>query len=192
MKVHFTGSSSLISEKIDVYRTIISVIRSQGHVLTRDWTEDAYKRSKSGKNIYSDNEWKEIFNKTVPSIVKADVVIIEASSDSFSMGYQAALAIHHNKPTLLLVDQQNRDSSFIEGSNSTLKRKEIYKSMDQVTKMVGSFLKDNDVKKKDMRFDMFFDRETFNYLRWESYKTGKTKAQLIRDLVRDKINQNEA
>ena len=42
-----------------------------------------------------------------------------------------------------------------------------------------------------MRFNFFIDRKIYNYLRWASFKTGKTKAEILRDLVENEIEKQE-
>jgi len=55
--------------------------------------------------------------------------------------------------------------------------------------MLEKFMVDNDIQSKDMRFNFFIDRKIYNYLRWAAFKTGKTKAEILRDLVETEIEK---
>ena len=57
--------------------------------------------------------------------------------------------------------------------------------------MVEKFLNENDIQSKDMRFNFFIDRKIYNYLRWAAFKTGKTKAEILRDLVQNEIEKQD-
>jgi len=53
------------------------------------------------------------------------------------------------------------------------------------------FLKENDVSTKDLRFNFFIDRKIHNYLRWVSYKTGKPRSEIIRELLNREIEREQ-
>ena len=50
-------------------------------------------------------------------------------------------------------------------------------------KLVHDFLAENEISTKDLRFNFVIDRRLYHYLRWKSYKTRKTKAEVVRDLL---------
>jgi hypothetical protein len=79
-------------------------------------------------------------------------------------------------------------SAFVSGvpsSNATFK---TYNDKN-VSGIIKKFLKENDIQAKDMRFNFFIDRPIYNYLRWAAYKTGKTKAEILRELVSKEIEK---
>lgn len=55
--------------------------------------------------------------------------------------------------------------------------------------IVKEFLEENVIDTKDLRFNFFLDRPTYNYLRWMSSKTGKTKAEIVRSLLQKEMNK---
>jgi hypothetical protein len=59
---------------------------------------------------------------------------------------------------------------------------------DNVDEILTTFLRDNDISTKDMRFNFFIDRPIYNYLRWSALRTGKTKAEILRNLVQREID----
>lgn len=101
-----------------------------------------------------------------------------------------AQAVQQKKPTLLLY----RDNSFpgaVDLSNSAnfiVAAEYDEKSLEQI---LDKFIEENTINVKDMRFNFFIDRQIYNYLRWAAFRTGKTKAEVLRELVKNEIDKKE-
>lgn len=188
MKVHFTASLQDIDKHIGSYTEIVSTIKEAGNHLVRDWLEEAANAEATNKS-YSQPEWQKISEQTLDAVVQADVVIIDASAPSFSLGYQASVALNHKKPLLILFRGGTENRELIYDTSYSLMEMRVYKDHKDIKNIVETFLEINDIDSKDMRFNMFLDRESYTYLNWESTKTGKTKAQIIREIIR-KQSQN--
>jgi hypothetical protein len=190
MLVHLIASADGLKENIEDLRTIISKVRENGHELARDWVEAAYTDVISGTAPESDEVWQKIIQNNLEAIARSDVVIAEISQESTAIGYQIAVALHQKKPVLLVVREGGRVSPFAWNIPSSFLKKVEYNSQN-VVQIVDSFIKDNDIGTKDMRFNFFIDRAIYNYLRWAALKTGKTKAEVLRELVQREINDKE-
>ena len=188
MRVHFSASLRRVSDHIQQYNLIAETIRSNGHEFLKDWLSEN-QTTEAAKRIYSDREWEDISSKTLQAVRKADAVIIDASTSSFSMGYQAALALSYRKPLLILFD--SRYQQYIIDPTSSLKRAFVYHDDEELCRAVESFLKENDASLADLRFNMVLDRDTYGYLQWEATRTGKSKAEIIRGLVKERIRHSE-
>ncbi|MGF7229433.1 MAG: nucleoside 2-deoxyribosyltransferase [Candidatus Saccharibacteria bacterium] len=189
MKVHFITAKPNLENEIDVLRHIISVITENDHTLAHPWIEDAYKNEiEAGKSV---DNWSEIYKKNLAAIAQADVVIAETSYENFAVGYQIAMAIQQKKPVLLLRHANADKETFITGVEDGWVQHGEYEDFDQLAGIVRKFLEDNDIKSKDMRFNFFIDRKIYNYLRWAAFKTGKTKAEILRDLVEREIRKQD-
>lgn len=188
MKVHFITSRITPDNNIEMLRSVVGSIKRTGHTIADDWLEEAYARHQ-GPSHQTVN-WQEIFKKNIATIAKADVVIAEATHDSFAVGYQVAAAIHQKKPVLLLRREGAEKEGFIAGVTDEWAKQEDYtdSTLDAVVK---AFLDENDITTKDMRFNFFIDRQIYNYLRWAALKTGKTKAEVLRELVNREIENKE-
>lgn len=189
MLVHFITTATNLSENIDSLRAVMKVIKDNGHVLTRDWIEDAYANTNKGSEI-TEQTWQSIIDEDFEAIAKADVIIAEISSDSTAIGYQVATAIHQKKPTLLVLQEGKRVPAFTWNIPSTFLRRVEY-NKDNAESIIRPFLIDNDISTKDMRFNFFIDRPIYNYLRWAALKTGKTKAEVLRGLVQREIDTQD-
>jgi hypothetical protein len=182
MIVHFIASKSDIANNIGLLRKIVTAVHEEEHKLSLDWIEPAYVRQTT-RQIEGPVDWNEAYKEAIEALTKADVVIAETSQNSFGVGYQVATALQQKKPMLLLRRANADSDAFALGPSDELMDHTTYKTDDEATKAVTKFLKDNDIQTKDMRFNFFIDRPIYNYLRWAAQKTGKTKAEILRDLV---------
>jgi hypothetical protein len=189
MIIHLIASKGSIREEIDHYRNLANEIKKQGHTLALDWLEHVYERTVNGEFNEGDVDWAKIDQENTAAISKADVIIVEATKKSFFVGYQVSQAIYQKKPILILT----RDNSFpgiagLSGASDLI----AGANYDDTTlpQILKKFTNDNSIETKDMRFNFFIDRPIYNYLRWAAYKTGKTKAEILRELVAKEIEKN--
>jgi hypothetical protein len=189
MKVHLITSRGTLENHENDLRQVISNIHSSGHVLTSNWIDEALEWMH--KNDYSTADWKNIYKSNLENVAETDVVIAEASFENFGVGYQVAAAVQQKKPILLLRHASADENAFVTGVEDGWVRHEVYdeKNLDNIIK---KFLEENDISTKDMRFNFFIDRPIYNYLRWASLKTGKTKAEILRELVQQEIDKKES
>lgn len=189
MNVHFTASNYQLEKHYSDYSAIIAAIKNSGHTLTREWLEEDLARRKK-KRSYTETEYSEIWQKVKVSILQADAVIVDGSVNSFSIGYQTAFALSNKKPVMVMTCDHEISQTIISGEDNPLLFIEEY-SQDTLETVVTTFLRKFDLPKQDMRFNMFIDRETQAFLEIEAYKTGKTKAKIIRDMIKKEIrNKN--
>lgn len=189
MKVHFITSRPTLEKDIDVLRQIIDVIKGSGHAIAYDWIESAFQREIQSKTPASD--WGSIYQDNLGAIAQADVIIAEATYENFAVGYQVAVAVQQKKPVLLLRSDMADENAFVTGVEDGWVRHEVY-NKENIQKMVKTFLDENDISTKDMRFNFFIDRPIYNYLRWAALKTGKTKAEILRGLVQQEIDRRDS
>lgn len=184
INVHLIASKSNVANDAKGLETIAQLISAKGHRVARDWVDAA----RDGGN--KDKDWAEIYQLNLETIAKADVVIAETSYNSFGVGYQVAVAIQQKKPTLLLRREDADKEAFATGVVDTWAQRATYND-DTLDGIVDKFLNENDIATKDMRFNFFIDRPIYNYLRWSAMKTGKTKAEILRELVQREIEDKE-
>jgi hypothetical protein len=187
MKVHFITAKPNLENEIVTLRHILGTIEKSGHTLAHDWIEAAYRDEvEQGKPV---EDWAAIYRKNLAAIAQADVIIAETSYENFAVGYQIAMAIQQKKPVLLLRHKNADKETFITGVEDGWVQHAEYETESQLTPVLEKFLVDNDIQSKDMRFNFFIDRKIYNYLRWAAFKTGKTKAEILRDLVEHEIEK---
>lgn len=187
MKVHLITSRPTLEKDIAILRKIVSSIQERGDTLALDWIERAYKRIADSDQQSAD--WSKIYKENLEVIAKADVIIAESSYENFGVGYQVAVAVQQKKPVLLLRHASADKNAFATGVEDGWVKREDY-TEENLPKILKAFLDANDIQAKDMRFNFFIDRPIYNYLRWAAFKTGKTKAEILRELVVKEIDKS--
>lgn len=188
MIVHFAASSREVVKNIKHYRAIINAIHGQGAMLAYDWVEPTYMYMQDGK-VYSDEKWPTISRSLLEALARSEVMIAEVTSPSFGTGFQVATAVQQKMPVLLLThSEKDTDASFNVGIDNTFVERRAYNDK-TVNEIVTNFIKKNTIETKDLRFNFFIDRDIYNYLRWASVRTGKTKAEILRELVTREIDK---
>ncbi len=187
MKIHFAASKHNIQENIKYYRRIIKAIHSSGHTLTHDWVDPSYELS-VGSGDYSELDWNSIYRENMEALARADIVIVDNTVSNFAVGYMVAIGLQHKKPTLILFRNKAIEGTMASGMDESLVTFKEYDDKN-LESIVEAFIEGNKIDTKDMRFNFFIDRPIYNYLRWAAYKTGKTKAEILRDLVSKEIDK---
>ena len=190
MLVHLIAPVNGLKENIESLRTIVKSVKDEGHNLARDWLDKAYEEEISKTTSNSETFWQDIIQYNLEAIAKADVLIADISYDNTAIGYQIATAIHQKKPVLLTLREGQEVSPFTWNIPSSFLKRVEY-TQDNISEVILPFLKENDITTKDMRFNFFIDRPIYNYLRWSALKTGKTKAEILRELVQREIENKE-
>lgn len=187
MKICFACSTSELEARKEMYRKICSLIKEMGHTLTRDWLEEAIQIVENKAVNTLDRE--EVYNKVLGSILAADVMIIEGSVTSFSVGHQVTLALSKNKPTLFLIQKNpagNKKNgrpkeSFLSGITSPL-LKVIEYDDSNLPDILNDFLNNNGGK-PIVKFNIVLTKEIESYLNWASFTHKINKSEFIRNLI---------
>jgi len=189
MKVHFTASNFNLAEHYDDFAAIVNHIKKNGHILTREWIDEDLARQQHDRE-YTFEEYRAIWQKVKMSIIEADLVIVEGWNNSYSIGYQTAFALSYKKPVLVLAPNTKISHTIIAGEDNPFLHI-VHYTRENLGKVLDEFFLKYQPTGKEMRFNMFIDRETQVYLDMESYKTGKTKAKIIRDLIKREMDKND-
>lgn len=185
MKVHFGGSGQGSQELYHNYIVIRDTIRELGHSITRDWLEPVV--------VKSTHSMENAYQKTVDAIKKSDVVILEGTFDTSSVGKQLSTALELKIPVLILTYQTaRRDSSldkFVSKESANLIKKSSYNDK-SIAKILKDFFNWTDDKTKLVRFNLELERELDNYLKMKAKKNNSSKAEEIRSLIVDDMNKS--
>jgi hypothetical protein len=189
MLVHLIGSRADIDKNSDHLRDIVKAIQNEGHTLAHDWIDASFKSLTEEKRSPHETDWALMFKESSEAISRADVIVAETSIPSFSVGYQVASAVAMKKPVLVLNREGVEKSFFASGIEVGIEYSRY--TPETLNDILIKFLSENDIATKDMRFNFFIDRPIYNYLLWSALKTGKTKAEILRELVQREIRNKE-
>lgn len=185
MKVHFGGSGQGSQELYHNYIAIRDTIRELGHSITRDWLEPVVvKSTPSMENAYQ---------KTVDAIKKSDVVVLEGTFDTSSVGKQLSAALDLKIPVLILTYQSaKKDSSldkFVSKDSISLIKKSSYTNKN-IKKTLKDFFSWTEDKTKLVRFNLEVDRDLDNYIKTKAKRNSSSKAEEIRKLILQDMNKD--
>ncbi len=202
MIIHFTASGKNItdSKRLKLLKDIEQHIKGMGHTLAIEWIDEALAQANQPSDISNEERWQAASKSTIDALYRSNVVIVEASEDSFSMGYQVALAQKSKIPILILRgnlttdDQANHpysedktvEYSLIAADTNESIVVETHSNMKDIYTAIDAFITSNDIATSDMRFNLFLDRLTFRYLQRLSDERGMSRAEIIRQLIKEK------
>lgn len=183
--VHVIASGNDLEHDKPYIEAIIETVHKSNTIVVRDWLQAAITRKKRDPDVEK-ADWVSIVNDSIDAIKRADLVIAEISLADFNQGIQTYISAQYKKPTLV-VTRSDIDGHFISGIANQYLKIEQYETRDQLEKLVTSFIQQQTVPPKDLRFNIILNRRIAKYLRDKSYETGKNKSEIIRDLIEKKI-----
>lgn len=181
MIAHLVGSSSDMDADFQYLNAIVKAVRESNASLIRNWVDTANHRMTEGSTPYTPEEWEDIMSENEAALASADVVIVEATHNRFSQGYQLASALHTGKPTLLLY-RGDEPRSFI-GLSSELLEKAHYETQEDLNKVISKFISEHRAESAKRHIEYKMSPLAQKRLEAMSAKTGKTSDQILNDLV---------
>ncbi|MDD4106586.1 MAG: hypothetical protein PHX84_01390 [Candidatus Shapirobacteria bacterium] len=130
---------------------------------------------------------KENYLHIIKCIKKADIVVMEISGHSVSMGFILSKAMEENKPVIAMYTS-DMDPVFVKGIvNSKLILAEYKKeNLEQV--ILASINKAKCLV--DMRFNFFVSPKILNYLDWVAQKRMIPKSVFLRHLIEREMKKD--
>lgn len=134
MKIYFSGSIRGGRNDKKLYFQIINHLKKYGKVLT-EHVGDA-RLSTSGQTEFTDEQ---IYNRDVSWIKEADAAVLEVSTPSLGVGYEACLAEQLNKKILGIcrMKRGKKLSAMISGNKNLVIRS--YKNTKEALKHIDDF-----------------------------------------------------
>lgn len=191
MKVHFASSTSELKKYKNNYLEICRQIKKIGHTITRDWIEEAIGFYEKG-TLEIDRE--DIYKKVMESVLTSDVVVIEGTVSSFSVGHQITVALTKNKPILFLEFKESDKksyfkNSFIDGIKSPLITTAKY-NLNNLREILEDFFNRNK-NGLAVKFNIVLTKEIDNYLDWASFTYKISKSEFIRKIIQKYMNETD-
>ncbi|HOR02109.1 MAG TPA: hypothetical protein PKZ92_02520 [Candidatus Woesebacteria bacterium] len=179
MQVYFIASSRLVAKNKQIYERMYRTIGAE-HKMVSNKVWQWIKKGVADLSEATIETKKDNYQKTIKAINKSDIVVMEISGHSMSMGYILSQALEQNKPVVVLY-KKGMEPIFVRGIvNSKLilaeydqqnLEKVIREAIDRVKGLV------------DVRFNFFVSPRILNYLTWVSEKRRIPKAVFLRHLI---------
>lgn len=177
MKIYFTASVVGKRYHLDKYKAIVAYLKSQGHEVMADHII----RTTEDEIHLETKEHREKFHKQLTGwITSSSCMVVEASFPSISVGYEISLALHWNKPILVLYSEGDPPSLL-----ASLKEDKIICEKYNVAglpPLLDDFL-DYVAGSEDSRFTFFLSSHLAAYLEAAAKEAGVPKAVYLRGLI---------
>ncbi len=185
MKIYFTASIRGKQQFGKYYQTIYKKIEEIGHTLLDDviiQPSDPFSHEDDRKENVT------IFQKATKFIKACDVVILEVSVHSLSMGYVMRQALDAGKPVIALYLAGNIPYFAMEIEDEKLQVLEY--TEENLGKALQSAL-DYAQEKVDTRFNFFIPASMMNYLDTVSQKEKIPRSVYLRRLIEKDMRKNK-
>ncbi|MDD3998589.1 MAG: hypothetical protein PHR98_00590 [Candidatus Shapirobacteria bacterium] len=188
MKIFFVASPRLVSKEPALFQMIHSHLAKNNIMLSDKllkWTD-----KKTVEKIYdiSQQESAQAYQKSIEMVKKADVVMMEVSGHSVSMGYLISKSLDLCKPVIAFYKKGTK-ILFLRGiSNPKFKLVEYDK------KNIGTLLDQGleEAKKEiDVRFNFFVSPKILAYLDWIAQKRMIPRSVFLRNLIEKEIKKEK-
>jgi len=149
------------------------------------WTD-----KRAVENIYdkSEQEAAEAYRKSVEMVKKADVVMMEVSGHSVSMGYLISRSLDLSKPVVALYKKGTK-LLFLRGiSNPKFKLVEYDRK--NITEVLDQSLEEAK-KEIDVRFNFFVSPKILSYLDWVAQKRMIPRSVFLRNLIERELKKDK-
>ncbi|KUK79229.1 MAG: hypothetical protein XD95_0535 [Microgenomates bacterium 39_7] len=185
MKIHFDASGRGFDEFGKYYKKIDDVIKELGHQSTNNMFD-----SSVVQQFYDGPHEKRVrrYKNLMTSLKQSDLVVLEVSIHSLSMGFWMQKALELNKPVIAL-HLKEYDPSFLQGiDNEKLQLIEYEEeNLEEVLRYAIDFASDQ----QDTRFNFFISPKHQNYLDWISQNRKIPRSVFLRRLIEKHMEENE-
>ncbi|HNZ84556.1 MAG TPA: hypothetical protein PKZ29_02275 [Candidatus Woesebacteria bacterium] len=185
MQAYFIASSRLVAKNKEIYKRMYEAIGAENKMVS----DKVWQWVKKGVKDLSEatiEEKRDNYKKTVKAINKSDVVVMEISGHSMSMGYILSQALEQNKPVVVLY-KKGMEPIFVKGITNPKLVLAEYNQQNLEKVIDGAIGQAKGLV--DMRFNFFVSPKILNYLTWVSEKRRIPKAVFLRHLIEREIKK---
>lgn len=169
------------------YKTIVDICKSLGHKVFAD---HMLKRSHEDTDKFTREQHQKDFQKLTNQIKESDVVIIEGSHPSIGTGHYMTIALNYSKPVLVLYIKNPHGVLVGDPNRLLFLKKYSLKDKKELEQKIENFLELASKRKPKNRFNLMIDDEILDFLTNQSSKLNQSKADFIRNLIRDTMKKN--
>jgi len=187
MKIYFIASSRLVGANPKLYSKMYSYLVTDNKMIS-DKVLKWVKMGVRDMSVAPLKIKKENYLESLDSVKKADMIVMEVSGHSMSMGYLISKALEMNKPVIALHKQEHAPN-FIKGISdpkliiSEYDEKNVEEVLEKSLKTATGLI--------DVRFNFFVNSKILNYLDWVSQKRMVPRSVFLRNLIEHEIKKDK-
>ena len=188
MKIYFVASPRLVVKDPELYKRIHHYLAKNNVMLSDKLLKWTYKKLLD--KIYDDNdkEGASAYKEAIDKVKKADVVMMEVSGHSVTMGYLISKSLDLSKPVVVFYKKGTK-ILFLKGiNNPKLKLKEYDKH--NIENLLDQAIEEAK-KEIDVRFNFFVSPKILTYLDWVAQKRMIPRSVFLRNLIEREIKKEK-
>jgi hypothetical protein len=185
MKAYFTASVLGGERYLGNYVRIVKVLEELGLEVYEQTTKVS--KNYVHKEISDENKVK-YYKQVLRWMNQADVIVVEASYSSLSIGHEITVALDKGKPVIVLYSESDAPH-FLIGVQSDKLIVQKYKLGD--LKRVLKDCLDYATEQRDTRFNFFVPRRLSSYLDWVAKKNRISRAVYLRQLIKSEMKKDK-
>jgi 2'-deoxynucleoside 5'-phosphate N-hydrolase len=178
VKVYFVASPRFVLKDTQLFENIFGVLNEKTQLID----DSVLKWIKKGFSYDS------CYKTALDKIKKADVVVVEVTGHSMSMGFVIVKAMELNKPVIALYKDKGKQVFLKWMNNNRLIMAPYNKS--NMVKVIDNSLKQT-AKLIDLRFNFFVNSSILNYLDWVSNHKMIPKSVFLRRLIEKEMKKDK-
>ncbi len=183
MKIYLNLSGRSTKDQISLFLNVQNYLKGLGHEVVHDYFSpenfaDFYKPTTE--------HVKHVFNKANELIDMSDLVILETSTPSITIGYQLFQALKMEKNVVCLHTKNNLQM-FIEGIDD--EKFQLLEYSEKNYKKVLNFALDGIFLDKDVRYNIMLNKTLSEYLNNHSKEMKISKAVYLRSLIENDMKK---
>jgi hypothetical protein len=187
MKIYFIASSRLVGANPKLYTKMYNYLSADYKMVSdkvMKWVKVGV-RDLSGVPL---KVKKENYMQSMDSVKKADIIVMEVTGHSMSMGYLVSKALEMNKPVIAL-HKKEHTPVFINGISdpkliiSEYTEENVEEIMEKALKKASSLI--------DVRFNFFVNSKILSYLDWVSQKKMLPRSVFLRNLIEHEMKKDK-
>lgn len=185
MKIYFTASARGKMLYDSNYKRIYEIIEELGNKNLDDLILKI-----DPQKFYSGNKDNrvDLYKRTVKLIKNADIVILEVSVSSLSMGYVMDRALEEGKPVILLYFKGV--NPYFAGGIQDERLQVVSYSMETLKEVLNDAIEEAK-ERMDVRFNFFVPPKIVSYLDWVSKHRKIPRAVYLRRLIEVDMKRNK-
>lgn len=187
MKLYFVASSRLVGADPKLYGKMYSFLSREGKMVS-DKVMKWIKRGIKDLSVAPLKTTRDNYIKSIEAVKKADIIIMEVTGHSMSMGYLISKALELNKPVVAL-HKKEHPPIFIKGINDQKLIICEYESENVEEIMGGALKRANSMV--DVRFNFFVNTKILNYLDWVAQKRMQPRSVFLRNLIEREMRKDK-
>lgn len=188
MKVFFVASPRSVNKEPDLYKKMYKLVQGSCSKMIGDLVLEFADENLDNFYNRSHKERVDHYKRTMDFLKKSDVVVVEVSEHSMSMGYIVNKALENSKPVIALYKKGN-DPYFFSGIEDSKLVIAPYTG-DDLTRVVGDAF-DKVKSLSDVRFNFFVSPKILAYLDWVAQKRMIPRSVFLRDLIEKEMKKDK-